>query len=99
MDNGKHLRSSVEINCSTGTLVRPANLSYYTPFTEAGKSVNVDINGYAACCVSPSHCTILENKEKLAAQLLEIALTYNLSGFSMVRMCNVLNCFLHEVID
>ena len=33
----------------------------------------------------PPHgdCTILENKETLASQLLEIALAYNLSGFSM----------------
>ena len=43
----------------------------------------MDLNGYAACCRSAGDCTILENKETLASQLLEIALAYNLSGFSM----------------
>ena len=43
----------------------------------------MDLNGYASCCRSASNCTILENKEKLAAQLLEIATKYKLSGFSM----------------
>ena len=43
----------------------------------------MDLNGYAACCRNASDCTILENKETLASQLLEIALAYNFSGFSM----------------
>ena len=41
-DHGHHLRSSIEINCSTGTLVRPTdqhNLSYYASFTAAGRNV------------------------------------------------------------
>jgi hypothetical protein len=59
------------------------DLSRYAPFTAAGRSVSVDLNGFAACCRNETDCTILESKEKLAAQLLEIALKYNLSGFSM----------------
>ena len=86
VDHGHHKDTSVEINCTTGTLVRPTdqhNLTRYAPFVAAGRSVNMDLNGYAACCRNTTDCTILENKETLAAQLLEIALKYKLSGFSM----------------
>ena len=43
----------------------------------------MDMSGGAACCRSASDCTILETKEKLAAQVLHVALLYNLSGFTM----------------
>ena len=59
------------------------NLSAYAPFLQTGRSVNVDLSGTAACCRSEADCTIRENKEALASQVLEIALLFNLSGFTM----------------
>jgi hypothetical protein len=38
------------------------NFSLYKPFIEAGKTVNIDLSGEAACCTSTSDCTILANK-------------------------------------
>ena len=74
----------LSINCTSGQIdVARHNLSAYAPFLRAGKTVNVDLSGEAACCASETDCTILENKEALAAQVLEIALLYNLSGFTM----------------
>lgn len=43
----------------------------------------MDLSGGAACCRSKTDCTIRENKEALASQVLEVALLYNLSGFTM----------------
>lgn len=72
------------INCTSGQIdVARHNLSAYAPFLRAGKSVNVDLSGEAACCRSATDCTILEHKEALASQVLEVALRYNLSGFTM----------------
>merc|ERR1712194_635529 len=51
-------------------------------FRRAGKSVNINLGGTDACCKSRTGCKILENKNKLAQQLLELALAYNLSGFT-----------------
>ena len=90
-----HLQLSMESLCCQG--LQPIaqrklmyNVSHYDfslvkPFLEAGKSVRVTIQGSgggAACCRSAENCTMLENKEKLASQLLEIALKFNLTGFT-----------------
>ena len=86
VDNGHHRDTALRINCSTGTLVDyslTTDLSHYAPFTAAGRSVNMDLNGFAACCHNETDCTILESKEKLAAQLLAIGLKYKFDGFSM----------------
>ena len=86
VDHGHHKDTSIRINCTTGTLDDSSlatDLSHYAPFIAAGRSVNMDLNGFAACCRSSNDCTILENKEKLALQLLGVALKYNFSGFSM----------------
>eukprot|EP01045_Picozoa_sp_COSAG04_P039792 COSAG04_NODE_11323_length_716_cov_8.920583_1_plen_97_part_10 len=73
----------LEIDCSTGQInVSKHNFSGYKAFLDAGKSVNVDLSGEAACCASKDDCTILENKEKLAQQLLTLAQTYGLSGYT-----------------
>ena len=74
----------IPIDCATGQInVSRHNFSNFAPFIRAGKTVNVDISGAATCCLSKTNCTMLENKEKLAAQILEIALLYHLSGFTM----------------
>ena len=74
----------LEIDCSTGTVnVSRHNFSGYAPWLEAGKTVNIDLSGGAECCTSETDCKILENKEQFAAQVLELALLYNLSGFTM----------------
>lgn len=73
----------LEIDCKTGQInVSAHNFSGYKPFLQAGKSVNVDLSGEAACCASKDDCTILEHKEQLAQQLLTLAQTYNLSGYT-----------------
>jgi|EP01047_Picozoa_sp_COSAG01_P072431 hypothetical protein len=72
------------INCSSGQIdVGRHNLSAYAAFLETGRTVNVDLSGVAACCRSTTDCAILENKDALASQVLDIALLYNLSGFTM----------------
>ena len=74
----------LEIDCSTGTVnVSRHNFSGYAPWLEAGKTVNIDLSGGAECCTSETDCKILENKEQFAAQVLELALLYNLTGFTM----------------
>ena len=75
------------IDCATGRLNVSANwnLSDFGAFLRAGKEVNVQLAGTAACCKSPTDWivnTILENKEGLAQDVLELALLYNLSGFT-----------------
>ena len=83
----------LQIDCSTGLLVYDIshyNFSAYAAFLAAGKSVRVTIQGTGtpqgigstACCQSSTNCTMLQNKEKLAAQLLELAQTYNLTGYT-----------------
>eukprot|EP01045_Picozoa_sp_COSAG04_P026208 COSAG04_NODE_3595_length_2681_cov_1.787761_3_plen_80_part_00 len=42
----------------------------------------MQLSGGAACCKSPSDCTILANKEALAQDVLQLALLYNLSGYT-----------------
>jgi hypothetical protein len=86
VDHGHHLDTALRINCTTGTLVDyslTTDFTRYERFTAAGLSVNMDLNGFAACCHNETDCTILENKKKLAAQLLAIGLKYKFSGFSM----------------
>lgn len=76
----------LEIDCATGSISgskEHLNFSVYAPWLAAGKTVNIDLSGEAACCSSTSDCKILENKENLAAQILELALLYNLTGFTM----------------
>eukprot|EP01046_Picozoa_sp_COSAG06_P000633 COSAG06_NODE_18_length_34640_cov_31.179989_9_plen_398_part_00 len=74
----------LSINCTSGQIdVDRHNLSAYAPFLRSGRTVNVDLSGAAACCRSKTDCTILENKHALASQVLDIALLYNLSGFTM----------------
>jgi hypothetical protein len=38
------------------------NFSLYKPFIEAGKTVNIDLSGEAACCTSTTDCSIFANK-------------------------------------
>jgi hypothetical protein len=68
----------LQIDCATG-------LCSTTPFLAAGKTVSVALEGWtaaanmggmAACCKSASNCTMMENKEALAQQLLELALQF-----------------------
>ena len=74
----------LEIDCSTGTInVSRLNFSGYASFVNAGKTVNIDLSGEAACCANTTDCTIWANRTKLAAQLLELATLYNLSGYTM----------------
>ena len=72
------------INCATGRLNVSSNwnLSGFSAYRAAGKEVNVQLSGGAACCKSPSDCTILANKEALAQDVLQLALLYNLSGYT-----------------
>ena len=43
----------LSINCTSGQIdVSRHNLSAYAPFLRAGKTVNVDLSGEAACCAS-----------------------------------------------
>ena len=72
------------INCATGRLNVSTNwnLSGFSAYRAAGKEVNVQLSGGAACCKSPSDCTILANKEALAQDVLQLALLYNLSGYT-----------------
>ena len=83
----------LQINCSTGTLQHEPsayNFSMFAPFTAAGKSVSVSLEGIegtgiagmADCCANASHCPMLDHKEKLAQQLLELAQTYHLDSFT-----------------
>ena len=73
----------LEIDCRTGSInVSRHNFSSWAPFRAPGKTMNVDLSGEAACCKNATDCTMLKNKEALAQQLLELALTYNLSGYT-----------------
>ena len=80
--------SFVPINCATGRLANlnqsKAWVSGFEDFIAAGKEVNVQISGAAACCASEKDCPILENKEGLAQDLLELALSNNLTGYTQV---------------
>ena len=42
----------------------------------------MQISGGAACCASQTDCPILENKEGLAQDLLELAVQNNLTGYT-----------------
>ena len=43
----------LEIDCTTGQInASRYNFSGYRPFLEAGKEVNIDLSGDAACCAS-----------------------------------------------
>jgi hypothetical protein len=72
------------INCATGRLNVSAswNLSDFGAYLRAGKEVNVQLAGGAACCKSNTSCPILANKEGLARDILALALLYNLTGFT-----------------
>ena len=83
----------LRIDCATGLLefnTSHYNFSGFAPFLAAGKSVSVSLEGFtaanefdmAACCKSASNCTMLENKEDLAQQLLELALKFKLTSFT-----------------
>lgn len=82
----------LQIDCATGMLEHDTSyydFSAYAPFLAAGKTIRVTLQGAAApggappgCCISAENCTMFENREALAKQLLEIALKYNLTGFT-----------------
>ena len=78
----------LQIDCRTGILqfnTSEYNFSRFAPFIAAGKTVSVTLEGtgdMASCCSSADNCTMLENKEALAQQLLELALQYRLSSFT-----------------
>ena len=85
--------SLLQIDCATGLLehnVSEYDFSAYAPFLAAGKTVRVTLQGAAApvggappgCCVSAEDCRMFESREQLAQQLLEVALKYNLTGFT-----------------
>jgi len=78
--------SFIPINCATGRLadLNQSKLwvSGFADFLRAGKEVNVQVSGGPTCCVSETNCPILKNKEGLAADLLELALQNNLTGFT-----------------
>ena len=84
----------LQIDCATGLLQYDTshyNFSGFAPFLAAGKTVSVALEGWtaaanmggmAACCKSASNCTMMENKEALAQQLLELALKFKLTSFT-----------------
>lgn len=84
--------SLLQIDCNTGLLEHNTteyDFSAYAPFLAAGKTVRVTLQGAAAqdgappgCCISAENCPMFENREALAQQILEIALKFNLTGFT-----------------
>lgn len=79
----RHL-AALYINCTDGQLpVITHNLSVFSPWLRAGRTVNPNLSGDASCCRHPTDCPILENKEALAGEVLALALLYNLSGYTM----------------
>jgi hypothetical protein len=78
----------LQINCTTGTLQHHPdvyNFSMFAPFIESGLSVSVSLEGtggMAACCSSADDCPMLQSKDLLAQQLLELALKYKLTSFT-----------------
>lgn len=95
----------LQINCTTGTLQYPVseyNFSMFGPFLEAGISVSISLEGImtneggmASCCRSATDCTMLQNKELLANQLLELALKYKLTSFTG-ELNTVQHILLHD---
>jgi hypothetical protein len=78
----------LQINCSTGVLqhrLQDYNFSMFAPFVTAGISVSVSLEGtgnMADCCANATHCPMLHSKQILAQQLLELALKFQLSGYT-----------------
>jgi hypothetical protein len=78
----------LQIDCRTGLLqfnTSEYDFSRFAPFIAAGKTVSVALEGtgdMASCCASADNCTMRENKQALAQQLLELALKYRLSSFT-----------------
>ena len=63
------------------------NFSWYKPFIDAGIEVWPVFDGHSNCCKSGGampggeSCNILAGKRALAQELLDLALTYNLTGW------------------
>ena len=80
--------SMLQIDCSTGVLaygVDQYDFSMYAPFLQQGKEVRVTLSGtdgQASCCASIDKCPMLDNATVLAQQLLDIALKFNLTGYT-----------------
>ena len=72
---------------SSGLSIGPMNFSWYKPFIDAGIEVWPVFDGHSNCCKSGGampggeSCNILAGKRVLAQELLDLALTYNLTGW------------------
>jgi hypothetical protein len=90
--------SFIHLNCTTasragweirsgsyadqGGLDTGLNFSVYQPMVDAGIAVHPTFEGDKACCSNASACPLVQFQDELATELLELALHYNLSGFT-----------------
>lgn len=57
--------------------------SVFTPLVRAGKGIVLDLGGTALCCPHNDTCHMWEQRQPLAEDLLELALTQQLSGYTL----------------